>query len=61
MGDKCPKGCKHKTFHYCNESGTHCDKHCICACKPCVDDRANPAPLDPKMGGKILPGSTIVK
>jgi len=40
MGDNCPKGCKHRTFHFCMESGTHCDKHCICLCYLCVEERA---------------------
>lgn len=60
MGDKCPKKCKHSTFHYCDKSGTHCDKHCVCTCGACAADRKNPAPVDKKSGGKILPGSTIV-
>ena len=37
--DNCPKGCGHETFHYCGE-GTHCDKHCVCACHLCVAERA---------------------
>jgi hypothetical protein len=36
--DDCPKGCKHETFHYCRE-GTHCDKHCVCPCRLCVQER----------------------
>lgn len=57
----CPKGCKHETYHYCNAVGTHCDKHCVCACQGCVDDRKNPGPRDPKIGGgRIVPGSRIV-
>jgi len=59
MGDNCPKGCKHKTFHYCNESGTHCDKHCVCFCSTCAADRTDPAPVG-KSGGKILPGSRVM-
>ena len=39
MGDDCPKSCKHITFHFCMESGTHCDKHCICRCKLCAEER----------------------
>lgn len=41
--DNCPPGCSHETFHYCGEAGTHCDRHCVCACRMCrpgwtVDD-----------------------
>lgn len=58
--ENCPKGCKHETFHYCDEAGTHCDKHCICACAACVAERKNPGPIDPETGGRILPGSTVI-
>lgn len=57
--DKCPKKCKRKTFHYCYESGTHCDKHCVCSCPSCIEDRKNPAPVG-STGGKILPGAVII-
>jgi hypothetical protein len=39
MGDDCPKRCKHETFHYCGGSGTHCDKHCVCSCRLCAEER----------------------
>jgi len=57
--ENCPKGCKHSTFHYCYTADTHCDKHCICDCRSCLLDRANPGSNDPKMGGRILPGATV--
>lgn len=57
-GDNCPAGCKHKTFHYCEESGTHCDIHCVCPCFACAQDRKNPMPVG-KSGGKILSGNVI--
>ncbi len=56
--ENCSVDCGHKTFHYCAEFGTHCDKHCICACPACVSDRLAPAPLGP-FGGKILPGAVV--
>ena len=59
--DNCPKKCRHLTFHYCSESGTHCNKHCVCSCSPCLEENKKPNPNLPKMGGgKILPGSTII-
>lgn len=36
--DACPPECPHATFHYCSE-GTHCDVHCCCPCRLCVDVR----------------------
>lgn len=60
MGDNCPTGCKHSSFHFCDDSGTHCDKHCVCTCSQCVQDRKDPAPRDPETGGVILSGSIIV-
>lgn len=33
--ENCPKTCRHRTFHFCMESGTHCDKHCVCPCEQC--------------------------
>lgn len=59
VAEKCPKACKHKTFHYCDDAGTHCDKHCICPCQACAADRKNPAPVGTS-GGKILPGSVVL-
>jgi len=58
--EHCPSSCQHESFHYCNESGTHCDKHCICTCDQCIRDSDDPGPNDPKMGGRILPGSTVI-
>lgn len=60
MGDNCPKGCKHETFHYCQESGTHCDTHCVCPCQSCVTDRRTPAPYNLGDFGKILPGAIVI-
>jgi hypothetical protein len=37
--ETCPPDCKHVTFHYCAENGTHCDKHCACSCRLCRDER----------------------
>lgn len=37
--ENCPKKCKRKTFHFCMESGTHCDRHCTCACPGCARKR----------------------
>lgn len=31
--------CTHETFHYCGQTGTHCDKHCKCSCSPCTEDK----------------------
>jgi hypothetical protein len=59
--ERCPYSCRHETFHYCNEVGTHCDKHCACSCWQCVEAKRNPPPVDPTMGGSILPGSTVVQ
>lgn len=59
IAENCPKGCRHKTFHYCGALGTHCDKHCVCPCEPCKQDRQNPALHDPQSGGKILPGAIV--
>lgn len=57
----CPKGCKHETYHYCDASGTHCGKHCICACQSCFGERKNPGPADTSIGGgRVLPGSKVV-
>lgn len=61
QAEDCPKGCKHESFHYCHAEGTHCDIHCICPCSSCIADRKNPGPNDPEMGGRILPGSVIVR
>ncbi len=58
--DNCPEGCDHVTFHYCDSSGTHCDKHCVCRCHQCEAARKKPPAPDPETGGAILPGSTIV-
>jgi hypothetical protein len=60
--ENCPKGCKHETFHYCAESGTHCDKHCICTCPDCVAARKDPSIGTelPGSGGKILPNATVI-
>ena len=33
--EACSLACKHRTFEYCGESGTHCDKHCLCPCHLC--------------------------
>ena len=33
--DNCPEGCKHVSFHYCAQSGTHCSEHCTCTCDLC--------------------------
>jgi len=57
-GDSCPEGCKHRTFHCCAESGTHCDIHCICSCAACLIDRENPLPVG-QSGGKILSGDIV--
>jgi len=59
VAEHCPPGCGHETFHYCNQSGTHCDKHCACKCEQCARDRQNPTPVDPTTGGAILPGSNV--
>ena len=40
MGDNCPESCDRVGIHFCMESGTHCDTHCICSCKACVEERA---------------------
>ena len=37
--ENCPKKCKHARFHFCMESGTHCSKHCTCACPGCAEER----------------------
>lgn len=57
--ENCPKRCKHETFHYCSDAGTHCGKHCICACQACVMERQNPGPADPETGGRILSGAVV--
>ena len=56
--DECPKACSHENFHYCDAEGTHCNKHCICGCAPCIEDRKNPQPVGTS-GGKILPGASM--
>lgn len=48
MGDNCPKGCKHITIHFCMESGTHCDIHCVCSCRLCMDERLRITNLENK-------------
>ena len=40
--ENCPPKCDHSGFHYCGKSGTHCDKHCVCACNQCEADRKDP-------------------
>jgi hypothetical protein len=57
--ENCPKSCKGHTFHYCGESGTHCDKHCVCTCQACTNDRVKPMPTGTS-GGKVLPGANVI-
>ena len=54
--DDCSKRCN--TFHYCQESGKHCDIHCVCLCEPCKQERENPA--SSRLHGKILPGCIVL-
>ena len=54
MGDNCPKTCKHKTFHFCMESGTHCDKHCVCVCRLCIQEMALKAKNEKKISKRSL-------
>lgn len=61
-GDSCPKDCKRKTFHYCNESGTHCDVYCVCVCSDCQASKKDPSigfTLEGS-GGKILPNADVI-
>ncbi len=43
-GENCPRTCGHETFHYCGAVGTHCDKHCVCSCRLCADERTRTVP-----------------
>lgn len=48
--EACSLACKHRTFEYCGESGTHCDKHCLCPCHLC---RKEHGPI-PDCGGAMV-------
>jgi len=60
--ENCPNDCKHETFHYCGQSGTHCDIHCICGCKECeTEQKGSLLLLDGKdTGGRILSGNIVM-
>ena len=49
--EDCPEGCTHETFHHCEESGTHCNIHCVCDCPACEALREDP------LSGTELAGS----
>jgi hypothetical protein len=50
--EACTLACKHRTFEYCGESGTHCDKHCLCPCRLCRDEHGPIVECD---GSGVLP------
>jgi hypothetical protein len=50
--EACTPGCGHRSFEYCGESGTHCDKHCVCPCRMCRDEHG---PLLTCRGAGVLP------